>query len=279
MIVDIHTHLIGFDELTQKLKDDIVRCGMVLEKFNYTEEDYIKGTTGADAVIVFGIRGKATGWCSDNEKVAEFVNINKKKYIFFTSVDPTEEDFMDQLEFSHKNLGCKGLKIGPVYQGVHPHDPRYYQIFDYCQKHGLPVITHMAAVFTSGTYLEYAQPILMDKIACDFPGLNIVLAHLGHPWGDETIAIIRKQPNLYADNSALYYRPWQFYNTMRLLEEYKAAGKVFFGSDYPACTTEESIEGLKNVNKIIGGSGLPKISEALIDEILYKNPLPILGIG
>jgi hypothetical protein len=32
----------------------------------------------------------------------------------------------------------------------------------------------------------------------------------------ETIAVIRRHPHVFADLSALYYRPWQFYNSMRL---------------------------------------------------------------
>ena len=278
MIVDIHTHLISPDEIGKSLWDDMRRCGISTKTWDYTEDDYKQGTSAADIAVVFGIRGNATGWNSDNEKVARFAAADTKRYIFFASIDPSEDDYMDQLAYSHQRLNCRGIKLGPIYQGVHPHDPRYYKIYEYCQKYGLVILTHMAAVFVSGVYLEYARPILMDKVACDFPDLRIILAHLGHPWIDETIAIVRKQPNLFADISALYYRPWQFYNALKILEEYNTSSKVFFGSDFPACTTQGSIDGLKNVNKIIEGSGLPMVSDALIDEILYKNPLPVLGI-
>ena len=66
----------------------------------------------------------------------------------------------------------------------------------------------------------------MDQVAIDFPDLKMVLAHLGHPWEGETIAVIRRNANVYADVSALYYRPWQFYNSMRLVTEYRADHKV-----------------------------------------------------
>jgi predicted TIM-barrel fold metal-dependent hydrolase len=165
-----------------------------------------------------------------------------------------------------------------VYQGVHPLDPRYYEIFGYCQKYGLPVLTHMATTFSSGTPLEYARPVHMDQVALDFPDLRIVLAHLGHPWEGETLAVIRRNANLYADISALYYRPWQFYNSMRLAEEYRVTGKILFGSDFPFTTTQGSLDGVRDLNGILAGSGLPRVSAELIEQLIQADALGALGL-
>ena len=106
----------------------------------------------------------------------------------------------------------------------------------------------------------------------------IVLPHLGHPWEGETIAAIRKQPNLLADVSALYYRPWQFYSAMRLLIEYHAESKVLFGSDFPATTTSDSITGLRQVNAILAQSGLPGVPKEVIEGIIHRDALSLLGL-
>ena len=171
------------------------------------------------------------------------------------------------------------MKIGPVYQGVHPLDSRFYAIYEYCEQNGLPIMTHMATTFSSGVPLDYARPIHMDQVACDFPRLKIVLAHLGHPWEGETLAIIRKQENVYADLSALYYRPWQFYNAMRLAVEYNCCSKILFGSDFPATTTQSSIDGLRQMNQIIMASQLPVIPEATIESIIHRNAFAALNIN
>ena len=70
--------------------------------------------------------------------------------------------------------------------------------------------------------LRYAHPLLMDEIAIRFPELRVVMAHMGHPWQRETIVTIRKHPNVYADVSALFYRPWSFYEGLRLATEWGA---------------------------------------------------------
>lgn len=279
MIVDLHTHYLQFStDFTEPFFKDLARCGISEESWDFTEEAYLEGTKQAEKAVVFGLRGKKTGWRGDNKRVADFVSRHREKYIFFTSIDPGEPDFMQQLERDHKAYGCRGVKLGPIYQGLHPHAPEYYQIYEYCEKHGLPILTHMAATFSSGVPLEYGKPSHMDRVACDFPKLKIVMAHLGHPWEGECIAAIRHQPNLYADLSALYYRPWQFYQSMRLLEEYGAGNKVFFGSDFPATTTGDSIRGVRGVNDIVKGTGLPLVSEQLIQTILHSDPLKELGI-
>jgi len=273
----MHTHLVDYEtEMSDKIKNDIKRCIN-----NYTwkssPQELERDTAPADKVFVFGIRAQATGWFSDNERVAKFTQTSPR-YVFVTSVDPLDNDYMDQLEHTHKTFGAKMLKLGPIYQGLHPNDEKYHNIYKYCQKNNLPIITHMAATYTSNSPMEYARPILMDEISCQYPDLKVVLAHLGHPWEAETITIIRKQPNLFADISALCYRPWQFYNSLRLLEEYGAEKKVLFGSDYPATTTQGSIDGLRSVNNILKGTALPTVSNEVIEGIIHSDPFEVLGI-
>lgn len=280
MIVDTHTHFLSIDtDCDQQVFDDMRRGGIDPDTWRFTAEDHLRATQDADVAIVFGLQAERTGWHVPNEAVAAHVRLAPDRLIFFASIDPSQGSYPAELERCHQHLGCQGVKIGPVYQGVPPLDKRYYGIYAYCQRHGLPIIAHMATTFSSGVPLEYARPIYMDQVACDFPDLKIVIAHMGHPWEGETIAVIRKQPNLYADISALYYRPWQFYNTMRLAVEYKAEASLLFGSDFPATTTGDSLRGVRAVNAIVGRSGLPPVPRTLVEEIIHRDALSLLGLA
>jgi len=279
MIIDVHTHV--FDPQTDfgpRLRADLARCGVEPGAWGNVRERHLATTQAADVAVVFGLQAAATGWHVPNDQVATHVRRAADRLIFFASVDPGQPDHLQELERCHQDLGCKGLKLAPIYQGVHPLDPRYRTIYAYCQKHGLPILIHMGTTFSSGTPLEYARPAHMDQVAIDFPDLKIVLAHLGHPWEGETIAAIRRNANLYADISALYYRPWQFYNSMRLLVEYHSEGKVLFGSDFPFTTTEQSLQGLRGLNAACGQSGLPAVPEKVIEEIIHRDTLGLLGL-
>jgi hypothetical protein len=278
MITDMHTHLLLPGALGSQALADMERCGVDPGKWRFDETAYLDATAAADRAFVFGLKAAKTGWYGGNEAVADFAARRADKYIFFASIDPTEPGFLDELADCRTRLGCRGVKLGPVYQGVHPHDPRYREIYAYCQEHGLPIITHMATTFSSGVPLEYARPIHMDAVACDFPALKIVLAHAGHPWEGEALAIVRKQENVYADVSALYYRPWQFYHTLRLAVEYGCPGKLLFGSDYPAATTAQSIEGLRSMPAFARTHNLPEIPEPVIEAIIHRDAAALLEV-
>lgn len=276
MIVDIHTHFWSESDVKSESVSDAENAGGVFPRFNITSEMHLEETGAVDKAVVFGLRGR--GMNISNDTVKAQVDRAPHRLIFFTSVNPSEEGFMDELERTHQELGARGIKLGPIYQGVHPKDVRYRLIYSYAQKHGLPIVIHMATTYVHDFPLEYARPIHMDEIAIDYPNLKIVLAHLGHPWNGEAISIIRRQPNVYADISALYYRPWQFYNAMQLLVEYGTWKKVFFGSDFPFTKPADSIQGVRNVNHIVKGTNLPKIPEDVIEDILNRDSLSILGI-
>lgn len=48
--------------------------------------------------------------------------------------------------------------------------------------------------------------------------------------------------------------------------------KMFFGTDFPVTTVEDSLEGLRTVNRVVEGTSLPKVSKEIIDQIIFSNP-------
>jgi uncharacterized protein len=279
MIVDIHTHIFNPDtDFGPKLLADMKRCNIDPTIWRELGEKHLESTKAADVAIVFGLQASATDWNIPNDMVAAHVALAPQRLLFFASIDPALPDFMEELEKCHQQDGAVGVKMSPLYQDVHPGDPRCYQIYRYCEKHGLPILFHAGTSFVSGTPLDYSRPVHFDKVAVDFPELRMVLAHLGHPWEGETIAVVRRHANVYADLSALYYRPWQFYNSMQLLVEYRTHEKVLFGSDFPFTTTVDSINGVRNINHILANSGLPSIPKEVTEGIIHRNALELLGL-
>lgn len=279
MIVDIHTHVFDASQhFGPKLNADLAHCGVNPAVWGNVEERHLETTVTADVAVVFGLQASETGWNIPNEMVAAHVAKAPDRLLFFASIDPAQVNYMEELEKCHQHLGAVGVKLSPLYQNVHPRDARYYDIYRYCVQHRLPVLFHAGTSFISGTPLDYSRPVHFDAVAVDFPDLKMILAHLGHPWEGETISVIRRNANVYADLSALYYRPWQFYNSMRLLFEYNAQHKVLFGSDFPFTTTGNSIKGVREINHIIGQSGLPIVPTEILEEIIHRNTLELLGL-
>lgn len=280
MIVDIHTHVFDANQhFGAHLQADLQRCHIEPASWGDVVPRHLETTKEADVAIVFGLQAQATGWLIPNDWVAAHVAKAPERLLFFAAIDPGGEDYMDELERCHLQLGAVGVKLAPLYQGVHPRDERYYDIYRYCQRHGLPILFHVGTSFVSGVPLEYSRPIHYDTIALDFPDLHMVLAHLGHPWEAETIAVIRRNANVYSDISALHYRPWQFYNAMRLAVEYGVTHKLLFGSDFPFTTTAASIAGMRQLNDIPMAAGLPTIPADAIEELIHRDSLALLGLA
>lgn len=279
MIVDVHTHV--FDpqrDFAPRLNADLARSKVDPAAWGQVAERHLETTQSADVAVVFGLQASATGWNIPNDAVAAHVARAPERLLFFVSVDPLLPDYLAELERCHRQLGAVGVKLAPLYQNAHPRDPRCVEIYRYCEKHQLPILFHVGTSFVGGTPLDYSRPAHFDAIAVEFPELRMILAHLGHPWEGETIAVIRRHPHVYADLSALYYRPWQFYNSMRLLVEYRTEAKVLFGSDFPFTTTADSIAGVRGLNGILAQSGLPPVPAQVLEDIIHRDALKLLGL-
>jgi predicted TIM-barrel fold metal-dependent hydrolase len=60
--------------------------------------------------------------------------------------------------------------------------------------------------------------------------------------------------------------------------EWNVLDKLLLGSDYPIVTIQETIDGLRNVNRIVEGTNLPRVPEAAIEAIIQRDSLALLGL-
>jgi predicted TIM-barrel fold metal-dependent hydrolase len=138
------------------------------------------------------------------------------------------------------------------------------------------VLLHTGTTFVSKAPLHCTLPRHLDDVARRYPEVKMILAHLGHPYEGETVAVIRKHRNLYADISALFYRPWQLFHSLMLVQEYNVWEKILFGTDYPVTTVTETISGLRTISDIkIDRFSLPREQ---IERLIHRDALMMLGL-
>ncbi len=281
MLIDVHSHFWKPEDIGEEVLRDIRRSGGVPGDFqNMSPERHQAGTAVADRVIVFGMRASNTGFHIPNDHVAEYVNSDPKRLIGFASADPkVDQTPVDEIKRSVQELGMRGIKLGPTYMGVHPDDEALRPIYGYAEKEGLPILFHQGTTFALNAPLKYANPVQLEDIAYRHPELRMIVAHMGHPWIGECISLIRKQPHVYADISALFYRPYQYYQALKLAEEYGADKKLLLGSDYPVTTTQDTLDHLLGMNEYAGKHGLPPIDPSVLEGIAQRDALPLLGLS
>jgi predicted TIM-barrel fold metal-dependent hydrolase len=226
-----------------------------------------------DKAIVFALGyGDSIGIESSDETTAAAVAKYPGKFVGFAYVDPRRRDYMDRLIHGIEDLGLKGVKFGPIYNGVPLWDKRLEPVYEYLQKRNLPLTMHMGTTFARNAPVDLGRAIHVEPIALKYPDLTMVLAHMGHPWYEDAIVVSRKQPNVFLEVSALHYRPWQYYNILMCAQEYRIADKIFFGTDFPFARVDESVEGLLTINDQLEGTKLPRVSEETMQSILSSDP-------
>jgi predicted TIM-barrel fold metal-dependent hydrolase len=280
MIVDVHSHAWAYPaHFTDDFREQArrARAGVEMD-LTVMYEDYRATAPEETITIVFGGKARLSGLWVDDDYVARYVAVDPKRLIGFLSLDPTQPGWVDELKDGHQRLGLSGIKLMPMYAGFRPDEARLDPLWQYATDHSLPVLLHTGTTFVSQAPLECTLPRHIDPVATRFPEVRIIMAHLGHPYEGEAIVTARKHPHVYCDISALHYRPFQLYHSLMLVQEYGVWDKVLFGTDFPFTTVNATIDGLRNLNKMLDGTALPRLNEQAIERMITRDSLPLLGL-
>jgi uncharacterized protein len=130
--------------------------------------------------------------------------------------------------------GARGVKLHPVVQKFGPNDPRMHPVYEACIEMGLTVLSHTGPARGGETFAEVPAfaPVLRQ-----FPGLSVLLAHLGGGKWRETLAVAQAFPNVAFDLCEII--DWagapNAPTTGQLARLIRDIGpeRVVLGSDYP----------------------------------------------
>jgi len=280
VIIDVHSHAWEYPaHFNDDFRNQAKRAkGGVEFDLTIRYEDYQAAAHEDVTTIVFGGKARLSGLWVDDQYVAKYVAAHADRLIGFLSLDPTQPGWEDELRYGHQELRLRGIKLMPMYAGFRPDEPRMDPLWSYAQQHRLPVLLHTGTTFVSQAPLECTLPRHLDPVATRFPEVRIIMAHLGHPYEGECVVTARKHPHVYADISALHYRPYQFYHSLMLVQEYGIWDKVLFGTDYPFTTIDATLAGLRSMNRMVDGTNLPRLNEDAIERMIYRDSLPLLGL-
>ena len=258
MIVDCHTH---------------VNCAA--EDVSVPEH-----LAAAETVDICIVLATAEGPGRDvNRKLSEYVGKHKEKLIGFAFVEPPKD------KISAKNLasitekqGLKGTVLYCSRCGFHPTHSRAMRFYESAEELGLPVFFHNGRALEHEAVLDYDQPYLLDEVARTFPALKIVVGNMGVPFVEQTLALIAKHENVYADLTIRPGNVWQVYNMVVAAHEFGVMNKLLFGSGFPSSKAGECIETLLGFNKLLGDTSLPTVPRDKIRSIIERETLEVLGI-
>ncbi len=226
------------------------------------------------AAVTFTVDVKDRPVGVSSEEIAERAAANADVIIPFASVDPARgTDGVRTAKRLIEEYRVRGFKFHPSVQAFFPNDRAAYPLYEVIAAAGLPALFHTGQTGAGagqraggGIRLAYSNPMYLDDVAVDFPGMPIILAHPSFPWQEEALAVATHKPQVYIDLSGWspkYFPPIlvQYANT--LLKD-----RVLFGTDFPMLTPERWRKDLE----------LTAIRDAVKPGLYKDNAARLLGL-
>jgi predicted TIM-barrel fold metal-dependent hydrolase len=194
--------------------------------------DDLLAAEGVDhAILLCEYSPKATG-IQPVEDLLPVVRHNPARFAFLANINP-HLHYPVAAELARQvALGAIGLKIHPVHGGFSPADPMLYPAYQVCATDGLPVVVHCGTSSFPGSANAMADPLLLDPVLRDFPGLTVVLAHGGRGWWyDAAASLALLHANVWIELSGL--PPHRLASYYARFDLRRLARKFIFATDWP----------------------------------------------
>ena len=217
-IYDVHTHL-GYTAVGAYVKDltfedEIATFEKNMKLFNVKK--IVSTVTGIHEPID-GHLLKEAAVKGKEDRFKGYVRYNPNYTDVFT------EEFMDERFATGYYVGLKSL---PHYMKVDLKDARYAPMFEYAQKHNLPILIH--------NDMKRGSPKACAEMAAKYPGCKMVLGHSGGAdEGREQCHEVAQDPryeNVYFEICGSWLaKSWTWKESL----EYIDYRRVLFGTDAP----------------------------------------------
>jgi len=259
MVVDCHTH---------------INCQASGDK----STELLEASEKVDVCIVLACPGSRSSK-DTNTELAEYVGKHKGKMVGFGVVDAVCDSVgIKKLTAMRDNLGLKGIVLYCSQSGFHPAHSRAMRLYEAAEELDMPVFFHNAAPLSAEAVLDYAQPYLLDEVVRRFGSLKLVIGSMGMPFVEQTLCMVGKHENVYADLTISPRCVWQVYNVVVGAFEREVMGKLLFGSGFPFGDAGSCMEALLGFNKLLADINLPTVPRDSIRSIIERDTLKALGI-
>jgi hypothetical protein len=280
--IDVHVHIEsdghGHYSLDSELMDASARYFRADHERTPTLEQIaaLYRSLGMAAVVFTVDASTATGHPAlSGAEIADRAREHADVLIPFGSVDPLRgAAAVAQARSLVRDHGARGFKFHPSVQAFAPNDPAFYPLWQEIESLGVPALFHTGQTGIGaglpggrGIKLRYSDPMLLDDVAADFPGLTVILAHPSVPWADAQISMATHKANVFIDLSG--WSPKYFPPALVRAANSFLRDKVLFGTDYPLLTPERWLRDFAALD----------LKPDVRPLILKDNAVRLLGLG
>lgn len=218
-----------------------------------------------------------------NRHISQVARGHPGRFTWFCGVDPRRKEATELAEKCIDQWGASGIKLYPT-TGFLPADRECYPLYELALAKHVPVYFHMGPEAPPYKNEGNAHAAVLLRVLVDFPGMTVVVAHLGFEYWRDLIALGKVCDNVMADFCAwqrIAQRSYgQFRYILRRFLDQFGCDRVMFGTDAPlveqAMSSKEWLEIVKRLPHD-SPKGV-KFTEEEISAILDGNARRLLDI-
>ncbi|MDR1587545.1 MAG: amidohydrolase family protein [Treponema sp.] len=269
--IDLHHHLLEEDGYADHLVAEMDKLG--IQKTCISGLGIGKGKTDNTDYSFFNL-GKLS---PDNDDVLAAVKKYPGRLVGMASVKPGEDS--PEIIGKFRDLGFLGLKITRTKKAYN--DDCCMPLYAEADRLNMPILFHTGMVLVTpfdaedDVCSERMRPIKLDRVARRFPNLKIIIAHMGYPWFNEAVVMIRYHKNVYADLSGASMG-WR---SRKSPDEYLrdmfwpgAFDKLVFGTDTHYSEMGEAMYDQQKILKLLNMGG------ETMERFFHKNAEYLLNL-
>lgn len=255
MIIDFHTHVFP-DRLAASTLKLLSAQGHIPPHTDGTAEGLLASMkkSGVDCSVILPVATNPRQVTKINDSaVAMNERFGARGLLSFGCIHPEHEAPKAELK-RIAELGLKGIKLHPVYQGVALDDLLYLRILEAAGELGLIVVTH-GGIDVGYPECQYASPDKILQAVQQVGPVKLVTAHMGGWKQWDAAEKLLAETSVYLDTSFStgcimpledgYHRP----EALPLMKEHQFASmvrafgahRILFGTDSPWTDQQESI--------------------------------------
>ena len=173
------------------------------------------------------------------ERLAGYQREYPCRFVTSVGIDPRlGYEASRHVRIAVRDYGITCIRIIPMFTGIAIDDKLAYPLYTAACDEGA-VVSINVGVPGPMKPAKLQRTILVDEVALAFPGLQIVMSHLGDPWISETIAMLLKHPNVYAMTAG--WAPKYVPDEVLRFAQRRNPRKLMWASDYPILPFDRTI--------------------------------------
>jgi predicted TIM-barrel fold metal-dependent hydrolase len=168
--------------------------------------------------------------------------------------------------------GGRCVKVHLQVGGFDAVDPLLDDSWQQLAEAGVPIVLHAGAVADGSGNEQWCGPEPVRRLLARFPGLRLVIAHLGTPDQDAFVELAERHPGVWLDTAMVftdppYLGPSPLHLTGRLgaLRE-----RVVFGSDFPTIPHPFAAQ--------VSGLASLGLGDDWLRDVLWHNGVRLFGL-